>query len=262
MLVRKVESAWNSSGQKSNHSTLINPMKLFRVLFATGSTLVALSSLQAVDSGSQLSRPAWQWVTNYYQNPRPDDLLPAVHSLSRSGYFESVGQPAVAIGFFTTVFAQNPQHVNYWLAHTASLPEQHRRILAAAAWKSGSATGARLLREMSSSDNPELREEVRQLLLTGSEPVGNTPVLSASSMNLQWGAFLASGSELHIINVLTALGSGQPGLATSARYALAQNAVAHPRVLEICRAQLDKQPESIRSELKAALNAAAAQPRS
>src|SRR5687768_139813 len=88
----------------------IHPMKLFRVLLATGSTLVALSSLKAVDSNSQLSRPAWQWVTSYYQNPRPDDLLPAVHSLSRSGYFESVGQPAVAIGFFTTVFAQNPQH--------------------------------------------------------------------------------------------------------------------------------------------------------
>jgi hypothetical protein len=237
-------------------------MKLFRVLLATGSTLVALSSLNAVDSNSQLSRPAWQWVTNYYQNPRPDDLLPAVHSLSRSGYFESVGQPAVAIGFFTTVFAQNPQHVNYWLAQTASLPEQHRRILAAAAWKSGSATGARLLREMASNEDPELREEIRQLLLTGSEPVGNTPVLSASSMNLQWGAFLASGNERHIVNVLTALGSGQPGLASSARFALAQNAVAHPRVLDICRAQLDKQPESIRTELKAALNAASSQPRS
>ena len=231
-------------------------MKLLRVLFASGASLVALTQLSAVDAGS--AKPAWQWVANYYQNPRPDDLLPAIHSLSRSGYFESVGQPAIAIGFFTTVFAQNPQQVNFWLAQTASLPEAHRRILAAAAWKSGSATGARLLREMSQGQEPALREELRQLVLNGSEPVGNTPVLSASSMNLQWGAFLASGDERYIVNVLTALGSGQPGLATSARFALAQNAVNHPRVLEICRAQLDKQPESVRSELKAALNAAAA----
>jgi hypothetical protein len=233
-------------------------MKLLRILLAAGSTLVALSRAQALENAPTSAQASWQWVANYYQNPRPDDLLQAVHSLSRSGYFESLGQPAIAIGFFTTVFAQNPQRVNQWLSQSASLPEAHRRILAAAAWKSGSFTGARMMRDMAEFEDASLRQEVRELLLTGSAPVGSTPVLSMSSMNLQWGAFLANGDERHIVNVLAALGSGQPGLATSARFALAQNAVAHPRVLEICRAQLDKQPESVRSELRAALNAAAA----
>lgn len=232
-------------------------MKLLRVLLATGCSLVAFSQLPADESNSTAARGAWQWVSNYYQNPRPDDLLTAVHSLSRSGYFESVGQPAIAIGFFTTVFAQNPQKVNFWLAQTNSLPASHRRILAAAAWKSGNVTGGRMMREMAASQEPALRDEVRQLLLSGSEPVGNTPVISASSMNLQWGAFLASGNELHIVNVLTALGSDVPALASSARFALAQNAAAHPRVADICRSQLDKQPAAVRAELKAALSAAA-----
>lgn len=235
-------------------------MKLLRVLLATGSSFVAFSGVQAAESQSNVSRDAWQWVASYYQNPRPGDLLPAVYSLSRSGYFESVGQPAIAIGFFTTVFAQNPQQVNFWLAQSSALPAAHRRILAAAAWKSGSATGARMLQEMSAPEDAPLRAEIRQLLANGSEPVGNTPVLSSSSMNLQWGAFLASGEELHIVNVLAALGSGEPGLASSARFALAQNAAAHPRVLDICRAQLDKQPAAVRAQLKAALNAAGAKP--
>ena len=237
-------------------------MKLLRALLATSSSLVAFARVHAVDAASTASKPAWQWVSSYYQNPRPDDLVSAVYGLSRSGYFESFGQPAVANGLFTTVFAQNTQRVSYWLAQTSALPEQHRRILAAAAWKSGSATGARLLQELADAAGTPIRGEIHDLLRNGSEPVGNTPVLSASSMNLQWGAFLASGDERHIINVLAALGSGEPGLANSARFALAQNAVAHPRVLEICRAQLDKQPESVRSELKAALNAAGASPRS
>ena len=81
-------------------------------------------------------------------------------------------------------------------------------------------------------------------------------------LNLQWGAFLASGDERHIVNVLAALGSGEPGLASSARFTLAQNAAAHPRVLDICRSQLDKQPAAVRAELKAALNSAGTQPRS
>ncbi|MEO5958094.1 MAG: hypothetical protein ABIR80_03175, partial [Opitutaceae bacterium] len=197
---------------------------------------------------------------HYYENPRPDDLIPSVYALSRTGYFESVGQPAVALGFLATVFAQNPQKVSYWLAQTSALPLQHRRILAAAAWKSGHVAGARLMQEMSASFDRDLHGEVHQLLVSGSEPVLNTPVVSSSSMNFQWGAFLASGDERCIVNVLTALGSEQPGLATSARFALAQNAAAHPRVLEICRVQLDKQPESIRAELKAALNQAATKP--
>jgi len=237
-------------------------MKLLRVLLATGSSLVALSSLPAVES-STAHNNAWQWVANYYQNPRPDEFLPAVYSLSRSGYFESVGQPAIAIGFFTTVFAQNPQNVNFWLSQASNLPESHRRILAAAAWKSGSARGARMMQEMvATTDDKELQAEIHQLVLNGSEPVANTPVLSASSMNLQWGAFLASGDERHIVNVLAALGSGEPGLASSARFTLAQNAAAHPRVLDICRSQLDKQPAAVRAELKAALNSAGTQPRS
>jgi hypothetical protein len=76
--------------------------------------------------------------------------------------------------------------------------------------------------------------------------VNQTPVVSAAAMNLRWGAFLASGDERHIVSVLEALGSNEPGLATSARYALAQDAASHPRVLEICREQLDRQPQAIR----------------
>jgi hypothetical protein len=232
-------------------------MKLLRVLLATSASLVALSSARA--DQNQAAQPAWQWVAQYYQNPRPDELVSAVYQLSRTGYFESVGQPATALGFFTTVFAQNPQSVPYWLAQTSNLPEAHRRVLAAAAWKSGSPAGARLLQQLAEAADADVRREVKQLIANGSEPVGNTPVLSPSSMNLQWGAFLASGDERYIINVFTALGSGQPGLASSARFALAMNAVAHPRVLEICRSQLDKQPEAVRSEIRAAINAAAAE---
>ena len=49
----------------------------------------------------------------------------------------------------------------------------------------------------------------------------DTPVLSPSSMNLQWGAFLASGDERHVIKILEALGDNRPTLGTRALYALA-----------------------------------------
>jgi hypothetical protein len=228
-------------------------MKLLRVILVASATFVSLSGLRA-DDVSDVNYRGQQWLVRYYENQRPDDLLPAVYSLSSSGYFESAGQPATAIGFFSTVFAQNPQNVTRWLAETKGLPQAHRRILAAAAWQAGHPAGARLMRELGGEQN----DDVRALLSSGPKPVVESPVRSASSMNLQWGAFLASGDERHIVNVLVALGSNAPGLATSARYTLAQNAAAHPRVLDICRAQLDRQPEAIRAEIRAALNASGA----
>lgn len=238
-------------------------MKLLRLILVASSALTTLSIVRADDTEAREATAAavdrsYQWVSHYYENPRPDDLLSSVYTLSRAGYFDAAGQPATAIGFFSVVFAQNPQRVNSWLARANELPAAHRRILAAAAWMAGNATGARQLRELSANSEDNLRSEIAALLQAGPVSAVQSPVLSTASMDLQWGAFLASGDERNIVNVLAALGSGEHNLATSARYTLAQNAAAHPRVLDIVRTQVDRQPEAIRAELRAALNEAAA----
>jgi hypothetical protein len=107
--------------------------------------------------------------------------------------------------------------------------------------------------------NYPVRAQVDRLLAAGATPVNQTAVVSAEAMNLRWGAFLASGEKQHIVSVLEALGSSEPGLATSARYALAQDAASHPRVLEICREELDRQPQAIRAEIRAVVDDATTQ---
>ncbi len=229
-------------------------MKTLNRLLAAGSLLAALSSLASAQVSAVANGPGQNWLTHYYENPRPDALPLAAHQLSREGYFDSVGQPAVAIGFFAAVFSQHPQDVNYWLHETADLPDAHRRVLVSAAWLAGSPRGAALLREMSENSSWGTRIQITDMLRREPTPVAVTPVRSESSMNLQWGVFLATGDEQPIVSVLAALGSGESDLSTAARYSLAQNAAEHRRVLDICRAELTKQPESVRSELRAALN--------
>lgn len=237
-------------------------MKLPSLLVVTGllaSAVVGYSadSAMRVSAQSGLSRGE-AWLNSYYGNPQPDELPRAVYSLSREGYFDQAGQPAQAIGFFSEVFAKNPDRVNYWFAQFSGLPERHQRVLAAALWYAGNPRGERMLTAMSSSSDADVRASVERLLAQGATRVEDTPVLSESSMNLQWGAFLASGNEKHITNILAAVGSGQPGINEAARLSLAMNAAAHPRVMEICRTQLDKQPNEVRSVLRAALNEAEA----
>jgi hypothetical protein len=217
-------------------------------------SLVLASLALASSVAAQAGISARGWLESYYLNPQPAELPGVVATLSREGYFEQPGHTAIAIGFLGTVFAQHPDRVDGWLRELGGLPENHQRLLAAALWQAGSPRGTELLAKL--SDDSAVRLQVLQLARKGSEPVADTPVLSASSMNLQWGAFLATGNEKYVLNVLGAIGTGQAGLDTATRISLARHAASHPRVLDICRAQLDRQPSDVREVLRAAVNAA------
>jgi len=226
-------------------------MKLPRLLLVASFALAASAA-----SFASKASPAQTWLNTYYQNPQPAELATAVRALSREGYFDTAGQPAQAIGFFSAVFAENPEMIDTWFSQFNKLPTKHQRVLASALWYSGDPRGEVVLRGMSNKSSPEVRAGIDRLLAQNARPVVLTPVLSESSMNLQWGSFLASGKEVYITNILAAVGSGLPGLNEAARISLAMNAAAHNRVMEICRTQLDKQPNEVRSVLRAALNEA------
>lgn len=215
---------------------------------------LALASSHAARAGSS----AQAWLETYYVNPRPDELATNVHRLSRSGWFDESGHTAVGIGFLSGVFAAHPQRVNGWLDQLADLPLSHRRLVAAALWQAGNPKGAELLKRF--GERSVVRTEVLELASRQSTPVADTLVVSSSSMNLQWGAFLASGNDRHVIAILDGMGNDRAALDLAARQSLAQNAALHPRVLDICRDQLSRQPESVRAEIRAALTAAGFKP--
>ncbi len=215
-------------------------------------TLAALALAVSASLRAEVSAQAW--LETYYLNPQPAELPRAIERLSRDGYFDRHEHLAVAIGFIGAVFAQHPARVEGWLQQLSHLPDRDQRLLAAALWQSGHPTANTYLRTLA-ADSP-VRAEVERLSTLPPQVIAETSVQSPSSMRLRWGAFLATGQERHIVAILDGFGLNDPRLHSAARMALAQNAAAHPRVLEICRAQLDRQPEDVRSELRAALNAA------
>jgi hypothetical protein len=210
-------------------------------------TLLLVSPVQAARNAS-----AGEWVDHYYQNPQPEQFVSGIYGLSRNGYFEQPGHVPLAIGFIAGVFRQNPESIDQWVMSFRGLPTAHQRLIASALWYSGSPKGAEYLRAYARVVGPEMRAEIERLLVTD-PALRETPVLSASSLNLQWGAFLATGESQHIRNVLAALGSGEPGLSSTARFALAEKAVAHERVYEICQAELTRQPAEVREQMRAAM---------
>jgi len=225
-------------------------MKNFRInVLGAGLALV----LSFTASASAAERDWNAWMQNYYQSPQPDQVVPAIFALSANGGLEGSDQPATAIGFLSTVFARNPERVAEWMRAFRNLPASERRLVAAALWYSGVPAGDRELRQLARGASPELRAELDALLARGPSPISQTPVLSESSLNLQWGAFLASGEAKHIVNALAALGSGGSSLSEATRFSLAQKAALHPRVYEICQAEITRQPAGVRDQLQAAL---------
>ncbi len=227
-------------------------MKVIRILLATGASFAAVAGLRAETQSGR------QWLEQYYRNPRPQDLITEVRSLDREGYFATAAQRDTAIGFFSVVFRQNPQEVGGWLrAASRVLPETPRRVLAAAAWYAGSPAAAQQLRQLSASDALAERQDIARLAASGSRPeVAAIPVASEPALNLQWGAFLASGEQRYLGNVFAAFGSEQPGLSAAARYTLVRSAVGDPHVMDLCRSELARQPASVRAEFNTALDEA------
>src|SRR4051812_16069130 len=228
-------------------------MKSLKLLFVTGVAFAGSLVVRAEIS-------AQAWLETYYLNPQPDALVANVRALSREGFFEMPGNAAIGIGFLASVIANNPDRVDGWLTDFATLPANHQRLVIAALWQAGHPAGADLMRKAGIAES--IRAEVLRLADTPAQLIADTPVRSPSSMNLQWGAFLATGEERYVVRILDALGSGERLLDSSARISVAQHAAAHPRVLEICQAQLDRQPEEVRGVLRAALADSVAKPRS
>jgi len=218
---------------------LRNPV--FALLFSFATTSSALAS----------SAPsAEQWLNSYYQQPTPERFTAAMIELSKSGYFEEAGHVPLAIGFIATLFAQNPGRVQSWLGVGRILPAAHQRILISALWYSGHPKGADYLRTYSRDCEPELRVSLEGIL--SSRPsVASAPVQSVASLNLQWGAFLATGDTAPVRSILAALGSSN--LDQDVKWSLAQNAARHERVLDICRDELSRQPNSVRETLRAVI---------
>lgn len=222
-------------------SFLRNSVLALLISFATASSLMAFSS----------SSSAEQWLNNYYQQPAPERFTSAMIELSKEGYFEEAGHVPLAIGFVATLFAQNPDKVPFWLGVGRVLPVAHQRILVSALWYSGNPKGAEYLRAYSRDCEPDLRASI-DALLSSVPSIPNAPVQSVASMNLQWGAFLATGDTAPVRSILAALGSSN--LDQDVKWSLAQNAARHERVLSICRDELSRQPNAVQETLRAVIN--------
>lgn len=226
-------------------------MKTQKLAFLAGLALASLTSIvpaaKAAEKGDYQS-----WFHYYYKNPQPQDLVKATYQLNREGFFD--GQTATAMGFYATVFAQNPDKVQGWFSEFNRMSPKIQRLMASALYLSGDSRGPQYLERAARFAPSDTRDTIVHLAQNPVQNVESIPVVSESSMNVAWGEFLADGKEAPVVKILAALGSGEDSISSAARWSLAVNGASHDRVLDICREQLDKQPREVNTVLKAVIN--------
>lgn len=69
------------------------------------------------------------FMQSYYLHPQPDRIAPLIDVLYRSGFVQKRTNELVIIGFFSEVFAANPNRLPEWEDHIRSQDERTKALL-------------------------------------------------------------------------------------------------------------------------------------
>jgi len=196
------------------------------------------------------------WLTFYYMDPVPDDFPDWLERASAEGMLKDEKRQFPFLGFGATIFAENPDRIPIWMKAIDALPERDRKTVLIALWLSDTRASRAALAER--SRKKLLREKNYFNFQSRRRP----PHLDELSMDyggfldIQWGRFLASGTEMPIKNITSALNYGRfvgsrdslprpktdeekkavskEAIFRSAFWSLKSNCRIHLKVLEIC----------------------------
>jgi len=219
-----------------------------------------IASAASVTTDEQLH----EWLTYYYLHPRPDLTISAIHLMSGKGWLSKANPQSPLAAFLAQVFASNSDKTKAWLTELQASTEDQRIMAALALWMAHNRGSEDTLKSEATKGSPSYQDYVRGLLGDDRPPdFLKDTISSAGFLDALWGSFLATGDERYAQRVISAL----PMLDTkgdvtkmliggAARWSLTSNAVQHPKVMEICEAELKRLPDDQKPALQEVIKTA------
>lgn len=158
-----------------------------------GKTVTKSATVRVAESDASLPLPAGldplRFLTDYYQRPRPRLALPVLTAFSRTSFAaRKADGHGTLLGFYDQVLRDNPWLIPQFTQRLAATPDDsERRILA-------------LVLAYAKRDEPQFGSDLprgarAQLAAAKKEamPFPSREPTTGGQLDLQWGAFLASG---------------------------------------------------------------------
>jgi hypothetical protein len=201
-----------------------------------------------------------RFVTHYYQHPEPDRVVPSLHYLARDLGVPSDESSARAglFAFYAAILKQDSSPNLASVPGLADLQDESPEFLWQVLWFAGTPASRALLESVApprTSARWERWDQQRQV--PSRDPLA-LPPQDTGALEIFWGSFFATGDPRYVERVISVLAlagvehdAGKIRIGASAEASLLTNARQHPKVLEICKAQLPKQPRAVRKMLAA-----------
>ena len=219
-----------------------------------------IRGIDKISTDAQLS----EWVTYYYLHPRPDLVVSAVQFMSKQGHLQQASAQTAFCVFLAQVFAANAADIGNWFNKLHDGTEDQKSALALVWWMVGSSDSRSLLKSLSGSGSDGFKDYVRELLADNSRPdFLQNEISSPAVLDALWVSFFATGDDRYVKRIISALpllnAEGDTGkilIGGAARWSLSSNAFQHPKIMEICEAQLKVIPEEQRPALAEVIQSA------
>ena len=227
------------------------------LLVMAGAIQVAVAETVTADQFSALSEQEFSdWISTYYRAPQPE-LIPAfIRKAGGSGYLTREQTLPPIAGFLASFFAAHPDRVAPSLADAKSLPSRDYQTILVIVLVAPGFDPAKQRDRLA-----ELDDYGNQLLswFLASGIYGHDKVepISPSALDFIWGSFLATGNAalvVPLIGVIVPPKNNKDAMvlavSTAARWSLGSNARQHPKILELCKQQIPREPPAIAAELR------------
>lgn len=176
------------------------------------------------------------WFEFYYQSPRPElttDILRAMHKID---YLAHTDNTAPLIGFFSQIFAKNPEDIKIWLVEVSQFSPQEIRVFLLALHHAPLSDNSMLILPLAlRADMADISNNISEFKI---EPNMQITLNTVSKLQLVWGAFLASGDlgylRLLLSVTLTPENNDNASMAIRriAKWLLRSNLVKPPKIAQ------------------------------
>ena len=209
---------------------------------------VSLEGIHAITTNDQVS----EWITYYYEHPRPDLAKSALLFCATEGYFASQKVETPSVYFvFEEVLRANPSLKNDYLAVGLEGAGDVKRVIAFAIWVSGLATAA----DLDSLSNKDTKSYLAELKKQAPPDLLTTQQISPTLLDAFWAAFFVTGDERYVERVAAYVPWIEQGkdpvkllIGGAARWSLTSNAIQHQKVMAAVK-RLARQASGQKKEL-------------
>jgi len=212
-----------------------------------------------------------RWISYCYLDPQPDRVTHFIDRACTAGMLKDENVTGPIAGFLAGVLSANPELAEPLVEQMAAYSGIERSGLVLGMWFSGLHNARLLLEPLMQPESSQQAAAAQSILSRMPRELTEVPFEHGPwVLDALWGKFMATGDDAPVVRVMSALpwSTGEGDIkgdvnkllvGKAAKWSLTSNAFQHERVMSICEAQLQSQPEEVAILLREVIEKARSQ---